>query len=65
MTAPTRNGGHGIVWAVATEALGQAEDLEKEAADMEMRASDKRRAASVLRQLHAIAAPNVQTGEAA
>lgn len=59
MTAPTRNGGHGIVYAVATEALPQAEELEREAMELEKKAGEKRRAAAVLRALHAIAASNV------
>lgn len=45
MTSPTRNGGHGLVYAIATEALPQAEDLEAEASKLEQAAADKRRAA--------------------
>jgi hypothetical protein len=54
-----RNGGSALTYAVASEAPGQAAELEAEAADLEQRAAAKRRAAATLRAMHAIASLEV------
>lgn len=55
MSAPSKNGGHGLTFAVATQALREATELEAEAHDLDRRASEKRAAAATLRAMHAIA----------
>lgn len=49
-----------VIQAVADYALFEAEALEKEAEEMEARATANRNRATVLRNLHAIAAPHAR-----
>ena len=64
MSAGTKNGGgHGTIHHVATTALDEAEDLERQGRGMIAKGVEMLRTAAVMRALHAIAAPNV--GEAA
>ena len=47
----------GLIRAIQSDALAEAEALEKDAADLEAKASAKRGDAMVLRQLDAVAKP--------
>lgn len=57
MSAPTRNGGHGTIHHVATTALTEAEDLEKQGREQIARGVEMLRTAAVMRGLHAVVPP--------
>lgn len=54
---------HGLLRAICDDALGEAEELEAQAAKEEASAKEKRQRAYVLRALHAIATPAARTND--
>lgn len=57
MTAPMRSGGHGTIHHVATTALPEAEELERQGRDQIARGVEMLRTAAVMRGLHAVVPP--------